>query len=112
MLVEHGFEYAAQIQGRPQIAVVQQRRARKSGPVGNHASAVHGAAREKGATARPMIGAPRAIYGGGAAELRHDKNRGLLPQGPQLVGERSQRLVEPRQSLRNSSPCTPLIRVG
>ena len=45
MLVEHGFEHAAQIERRPQIAVVEQRRARKTRPVGDHATAAYGSAR-------------------------------------------------------------------
>jgi len=73
VLVEYGFEYAAQIEGRPQVAVVEQRRARQPRPVGDHAPAAYRAARQKGARARAMIGAARAVHGGGAAEKSERK---------------------------------------
>jgi hypothetical protein len=53
VFVEHGFEYAAQIESRPQISVVEQRRARKSRPVGDRAAAADSTARKKGAAGRP-----------------------------------------------------------
>jgi hypothetical protein len=82
MLVEHAFEYAAQIERRPQVAVIEQSRACEPRPIGYYAAAAHGSARKKGTATRPMIGTAGAVHGGGAAEFRHDQHRSLQPQGP------------------------------
>ena len=94
MLDEHGFEHAAQVESRPHVAVIEQRRAREPRPIGYHAAAAHGSAREKSAAARPMIGTSGAVHGGGAAELGHDEYRSLRPQGPQLILEEAQRVLD------------------
>ena len=87
MLVEHAFEYAAQIERGAQVAIVDECRAVQARPVGNHSPAANRAAHQKGATARAMIGAARAIDGGRSAELRDHQNGGLRPQRPQFIGQ-------------------------
>src|ERR1700682_2950781 len=81
MLDEHGFEHAAQVESRPHVAVIEQRRAREPRPIGYHAGAAHGSAREKRAAARPMIGTSGAVHGGGAATRARSARRNASGRG-------------------------------
>src|ERR1700676_5116030 len=82
MLDEHGFEHAAQVESRPHGAVIEQRRAREHRPIGYHAAAAHGSAREKSAAARPMIGTSSgAVHGGGAATRARSARRNASGRG-------------------------------
>ena len=57
MFIEDGFEYAAQVDGRSQVTVVEQGVTRETGPVRDYAAAMNRADDEEGASPRAVIGA-------------------------------------------------------
>ena len=87
VLVEHGFKYAAQIERRLEVAIVQERPRLQARPVGDHLSAANRATQEECTAASAVIGAARAVDGRGPAEFRDDQNRCLRPERAQPVGQ-------------------------
>ena len=81
----------AQIRGRREVAILEELALREARPVGEHAAALHRAARHEGDRAGAVIGALGAVHPHGAAEFGHGQHHGLLSR--------------PRRARRAARPC-------
>ena len=91
---QYAFRDCADIDGRAQVASLKQGSIADARPVGDHTTATHGAADEKGHASRAVIGSFRAVEPCGPTEFGDEQDGAILPDGVQALAQIGQALVQ------------------
>src|SRR5579863_2072453 len=102
----------AQVQRRPEIAVLIEAAPRETRPIRHYTSALDRTTDEVGRRRGAVIRASRAVFGYRAAELRCKHNRRVVPHRAQSGFQAAQRRIERCQPRRKLSFGATLVEMG
>src|SRR5262245_41764302 len=109
MILQQSFEHGAHVDGRLEVAVVQQVRRLQPGPVGDYATAFERAAGDQHDRGGPVVGAVRTVDARRAAELGDEHHHGLAPRRSHVFLDSGESPIERAQQLRQPASCDAFI---